>query len=150
MKREGMKRFNYLTSEIGGIYHLYAIKQGMSDSALDILYTICEQGDGCNQSDIYKLVGSSRQTINTAIHKLQKENFIILKVGIGKNTTVFLTEKGKEVVERKIQPLFQIENEIIEEWEDGEWNELLRLTEKYLDNIKDKVLAVRYLTTKED
>ena len=42
-----MKRFNYLLGEIEAVYHEVFFKLGLSDSAAKILYTICDEGDGC-------------------------------------------------------------------------------------------------------
>ncbi len=133
---EEWKRYNYLTCEIDSFYHAVAVKQGLSDSAMRILYTICEQGDGCKQSVIYKLAAISRQTVNTAIHKLEREDIIFLEAGEGRNTRVHLTEKGKMLVEEKIRPLLDAENEVLENWPEEERQELIRLTKKYLDDFK--------------
>lgn len=136
---ETLKRFNYLNSEINALYHTAATKLGLSDSTMSILYTICEQGDGCNQSDIYKLSGLSRQTVNSAIHKLKREHLVYLEAGEGRNTRVFLTDSGKLVMKEKVQPLVMSENELFAAWSEQEQQELLRLTKKYLDDFKKKV-----------
>ena len=54
-----LKRFNYLTNEIDAAYHEAARKLHLSDSALIILYTICNYGDSCLLSDIHRLSGIS-------------------------------------------------------------------------------------------
>ena len=65
-------QYTYLAGEINALYHEAAVKTGVSDSVQNILYVICEKGDRCLQSEISKLTGISRQTINSAIHKLEK------------------------------------------------------------------------------
>lgn len=50
--KAAMKRFNYLTTEIDAAYHEAALKLGLSDSAMLILYAICNSGDECPLSDI--------------------------------------------------------------------------------------------------
>ena len=47
-----IKRYNHLISEIDAVYHEISLKFGLSDSALIILYTICEHGDSCLLRDI--------------------------------------------------------------------------------------------------
>ena len=59
-----MQRVNYLQSEMNAAYHEAAVKLGMSDSTVQILYAICNSGDSCLLSDICKLLGTSKQTIN--------------------------------------------------------------------------------------
>ena len=38
-----MKRYNYLVGEIDAVYHEASLKLGLSDSALNILYAICDE-----------------------------------------------------------------------------------------------------------
>ena len=40
-----MKRCNHLLGEIEAVYHEIALKFGLSDSTMIILYTICDEGD---------------------------------------------------------------------------------------------------------
>lgn len=130
------EHYTYLAGEINALYHDAAVKMGISDSIQNILYVICEKGDQCLQSDISKLTGISRQTINSAIRKLEKDEIIYLKPGKGRNTVVCLTEKGKSFAAEKIYPLFEIENKIWDEWTDDEQHQYLMLTQKYRDALK--------------
>lgn len=130
------KQYTYLAGEINALYHEAAVKTGVSDSIQNILYVICENGTSCLQSEISKLTGISRQTINSAIRKLEKENIVYLKQGKGRNTIVCLTQRGEKYASEKIKPLFEIENKIWQEWTPEEQREYLRLTEKYRDALK--------------
>ena len=47
-----MNRYNYLVSEIDAVYHEAALRLGLSDSALNILYAICDNGEGCLLQDL--------------------------------------------------------------------------------------------------
>ena len=129
-------QYTYLAGEINALYHEAAVKMGIPDSVQNILYVICERGDSCLQSEISKLTGISRQTINSAIRKLEKEDIVYLEQGKGRNTIVCLTEKGKRYAVEKIHPLFEIENKIWNEWTEEEQQEYLRLTQKYRDALK--------------
>lgn len=129
-------QYTYLAGEINALYHEAAVKTGVSDSVQNILYVICEKGDCCLQSEISRLTGISRQTINSAIHKLEKEGIIRLEQGKGRNTIVCLTEEGKNYARRKIYPLFEIENKIWADWTEEEQQQYLLLTQKYRDGLK--------------
>ena len=129
-------QYTYLAGEINALYHEAAVKTGVSDSVQNILYVICEKGDRCLQSEISKLTGISRQTINSAIHKLEKEGIITLEQGKGRNTIVCLTWEGKAFARQKIYPLFEIENKIWEDWTEEEQQQYLLLTQKYRDGLK--------------
>ena len=129
-------QYTYLSGEINSLYHEAAVKMGISDSVQNILYVICEQGDRCLQSEISKLTGISRQTINSSIRKLEQEGILYLEPGKGRNTIVCLTEQGKIFAAEKVLPLFEIENRIWNEWSKEEQEEYLRLTKKYRDALK--------------
>ena len=62
-----MRRFNYLLSETDAAYHEAALRLGMSDSTMQVLYAICNNGDSCPLSEICSQSGISKQTINSAL-----------------------------------------------------------------------------------
>ena len=97
-----LNRINYLTNEIDAAYHEAARKLHLSDSALLILYTICNHGDGCLLYDICRLSGASKQTINSALRKLEAEGIIYLETFDGKKKKVYLTEKGRQVDRKSV------------------------------------------------
>ncbi|MBS6218014.1 MAG: winged helix-turn-helix transcriptional regulator [Clostridiales bacterium] len=130
------REYLHISGEIDSIYHELALKFGISDSVLNILYVVCEKGNQCLQSDIFRLTGMSRQTINTAIRKLEKDEILFLKQGPGRNTIVCLTEKGNAFCRKNIIPLFQIEDKIWNEWTDEEKKQYLAFEQKYCDSLK--------------
>ena len=71
-----LKKVNDIFSEIDFTYHEIARKSGLSDSEFNILYTLCELGNGCLLSLAYKHNGTSRQTIESAVRKLEKNELI--------------------------------------------------------------------------
>ena len=145
-----LKKFNYLVSETDSVYHDIARHMGISDSTMNVLYSLHELGDGAYQRDIYKLYGSSRQTVNSSIRKMVKDGLIYLKDGEGRHVRVFLTDEGKSLQEQTVLPLINAENEIFESWTAEERSALIRLTKKYLDDIKSKIPDIIYNNNKED
>lgn len=93
-------RINYLSSEIDSIYHQATLKIGLTDSSSRVLYTICDNGGECQLSDIYKLTGIRKQTVNSAIRGLEKDEVIYLKNNDGRSKKVILTDKGKLYLRR--------------------------------------------------
>lgn len=98
--------YAYLSAEITSLYHEAAVKIGISDTVLNILYVLCEKEGQCLQSDIFRLTGISRQTINSAIRKLEKVSLSIWNRE-GRNTMVCLTEKGKDFSTEKFSHYFK-------------------------------------------
>lgn len=136
MSYEKARMYAYLSAEITSLYHEAAVKMGISDTVLNILYVLCERGNQCLQSDIFRLTGISRQTINSAIRKLEKDGLAYLEQGEGRNTMVCLTEKGRVFSTEKVLPLFQIEDKIWNEWTVDEQEKYILFTQKYRDSFK--------------
>lgn len=128
--------YTHLAGEINSLYHEAAVKMGVSDSVMNILYVLWEKGARCFQSEISRLTGISRQTINSAVRRLKKDGIVYLEQGQGRNTIVCLTEKGRTFSEERISPLFAIENRIWNEWTAEEQQQYLELTKKYRDALK--------------
>lgn len=137
--KDELKRFNYLISEIGELYHEASVRFGMSDSAMQILYTLYVYGERCRLKDIARLSGISRQTINSAIRILESNGILYLEHKNGKNKLVCLTDKGYELVDIKIAPLVEMENQIFDEWPENERNEFLNSLQKYYNCLKSKL-----------
>lgn len=108
MRREITKRYNYLSSEINSLYHQAAKKMGISDSVQNILYVLCDQGNQALQSEICSISGISRQTINSALSKLEQEGLVRVEPDKGRNTMVFLTEEGRSSPPKRSPPSFKL------------------------------------------
>lgn len=129
-------QYTHLAGEINALYHEAAVKMGISDSVQNILYVLCEKNGRCLQSEICKLSGISRQTINSALRNLKKDEIVCLEQGSGRNTVVCLTEKGEAFAAEKVEPLLAMENKIWNEWTPDEQQAYLTLTQKYRDALK--------------
>ena len=132
------KRCNYLFGETNAVYHDMAVKMGMSDSAMNILYTICDSGESCLLKEICRRSGISKQTVNSAIRKLEQEGMVYLKSADSRNKYVCLTNRGKELSQNTVIRMIQAENEIFASWPKEEVDIYLELTEKYLNDLREK------------
>ena len=75
-----LKRLNHLQCEMSVVYHEMSLSVGQSDSVIQILYTICDSGgESCLLHDICNLTGLPKQTINSAIRKLEQEHILYLE-----------------------------------------------------------------------
>lgn len=131
-----MKRYNHLLGEINAVYHEISLKLGLSDSAMVILYTICDEGDSCLLSDICRRSGLSKQTANSAIRKLEAAGILYLeKAGI-RSKTVCLTAAGRELSNKTALRLLNAENAILASWSRQDVDKYLELTEKFLTDLR--------------
>ena len=93
--------FNHIYKEFNDVYREAATKVGLSLSGFDILYAICEMGDGCLQRDISQMCCIPKQTVNSSIRKLEQDRYLILEKGKGRDMHIHLTEKGQKLMEEK-------------------------------------------------
>ena len=134
-----MHRFTYLIGETDNTYHELALKVGLSDSAMLVLYTLCDMGGECSLQTICSFSGLAKQTVNSALRKLEKEEVVILKQQNGRNKNVKLTDKGMKLAENTVAKIMKIENEIMDSWTKEEVQQYLSLTERYLNMLKEKL-----------
>ena len=134
-----LKRLNYLTSEIDAAYHEAALKLGLSDSTMMVLYAACNNGGSCLLSEISKISGTSRQTINSALRKLEADGMIYLEADRGRRKKVCLTKKGMDCSKNGVAKLARLENEILGSWLEEEQEKYLELTQRYLSALKQKI-----------
>ena len=69
------------------------MKLGLSDSAMRILYALCDLGDRCPLQSICRRSGLSKQTVNSAIRKLEQEGILYLEQATARAKQVCLTER---------------------------------------------------------
>lgn len=122
---------NRLNKAIAELYHDLCVQLGISDSVFDIFYAIATLGDGCCQKEICDYAFTSKQTIHSAIHKLEKEGMLRLSPGKGREMHIFLTPAGVQFTREKIDPVIAGENEALSQMQPDETDQLLLLTEKY-------------------
>lgn len=133
-----MKRCNYLIGEIDAVYHEMAVNLGLSDSAMRILYAICDSGESCLLQEICRRSGVSKQTINSAIRKLEAEGIVYLEPAGGKSKNVCLTKEGKRLAEQTVIRIMEAENDILASWAKEDVDKYLGLTEEFLTAIREK------------
>ncbi|NDO47636.1 MarR family winged helix-turn-helix transcriptional regulator [Clostridium sp. MD294] len=140
--RHKLKEYNDIHRQMSDTYHEIAVKLKLSVSAFTVFYTICYMGGTCSQKDICDLFYTSKQTINSCIKKLEKENYIYLKQGKGKDKSIYLTQKGQQLVTQKIAPILEIEQNIFLDMTEQECDMLLQLSRKYLQCFKNKIKTI--------
>ena len=133
-----VKRINHLHSEINHVFHEMSQQMGLSDSVSYILYTICNFGDSCLLTDIINMTGIPKQTANSALRKLEGEGILRVEAVDCRRKRVILTEKGLALTQRTAGKMICMENEIFASWTAEERRIYLDLTQRYLNQLKDK------------
>ncbi len=137
------RRYNRLISEIDEVYHEVAIRQGFSDSAMAILYALSDNDGQCRLPELIKSSGVNKQTINSALRKLEKDEIIYLEPAGGKSKRVCLTEKGFSTVHETVELVLNVEKKIYSSWSQEEWKLYLQLTERYLGQLREEMKEIK-------
>lgn len=133
------KEFCLKTLEIDSLYHEAAFKLGVADSVLWILYTISLQGEKSRLHDIIVFSGLSKQTVNSALRKLEKYEFIYLENIDSRRKNVCLTEKGKDLAAKSSVIIMGMENDIFDSWPKEDAELFLNLTKRFCNDLKLRV-----------
>lgn len=133
---EEMRRFNNLLGEIDAAYHEANQRLGLTDSAMQVLYVLCNDGGESLLSRICRISGASKQTINSALRGLEKEDYIRLETLPGRRRKVCLTQRGRELAERTALRLIGVENAVFGGWTLEERETYLALTQRYLTDFR--------------
>ena len=134
-----LKEYNHIYKEANDIYHEIARKLQLSDSALDIFYTIFEIGDNCLQRDICKASCMPKQTVNSSIRKLQTDGYLTLSPGKGRSMHIHLIASGQKLIQEKLVPLIRIENDAFEDMTVEECEQLIHLNAKYNQALRSRL-----------
>ena len=137
-----LRRFNRLIGEMSAAYHEAALKFGLPESAMEVLYTVCAEGDGCPISEILCQSSMSKQTLNSALRRLEREGVICLETNGGRRKRVCLTEKGKDLCRRTAMKVIAIENSILDAWTLQEQETYMTMTQQYAQALKAGIEAI--------
>lgn len=132
------RTFNHIIGEINAAFHETALKFGLSDSAMGVLYALSMEEGRCQISDICNISCLPKQTVNSALRKLEREGIIGMESADGKKKIVFLTEKGRILADKTAKRILEIEDEIYARWSDADREKYIDLSRRYLNELKEK------------
>lgn len=135
------QRLNKNYNEINGLYHDISMKLGLSDSESMVMYMLYDTLEPLTQSDIVKATGLSKQTLNSAVRKLEKEGIIILEKLNEKSKRIVMTNQGQVLIAQKIKPLVDMEDRVLDSWREEDRLKYLELIETFKEQFEKEVKA---------
>ncbi len=105
--QELQRAFDMNVKAIDEAYDRTAKRCHLSPSSFDILYTLFAYGDGCTQKELCERCYDGKQTVNSAVHKMQRDGLLQISAGTGRNTHVHLTDAGRAYAARAIAPVLE-------------------------------------------
>ncbi len=133
--------YNQLWMELDDLYSDYAKSSGLPECAFWIFYTLYESKDIYTQKDLSEKWSFSRQTVNSALKKLESEGLVRLVPlpGQKKNKQLVLTEEGDVFAQKVIIPIIEAEKNAFGGLGNEEQKMLLCLTQKYLRRLQAEI-----------
>ena len=134
--------YNQLIKEMDDLYRVYAKNCNLSEAAFWILYCIRErEKEAFTQREICGYWFYTPQTVNSALKNMTEEGLLILRTEEDnrKNKRIYLTEKGKETVERIVVPLMDAERRALAAIGEQEAAIFLKTMKKHTELFREEI-----------
>ena len=140
--------FNQLLKRMDNVYDKLAKSSGISDTAFWIIYTVKNEKETYKQKDLCDMWSYSKQTINSALKRLEEQNIIKLESVLEnkKDKKIVLTKTGEKIAKELIEPVNEIEKKSLGKIK--EKREFLNLFKKYIETIEEE--TENFIKSKED
>ncbi len=141
--KEELERINQQLKELAGIYKNAVSNSGISENELWIWYTLINMGDKYSQQDICSMWSFSKQTVNTIVTHMVKNNYVTLEVvpGTRNRKEIHLTDEGRKFGESIITPIVKAEARALEHLTSKEKFVFYAVLKKYTDNLKAEIYS---------
>ncbi len=134
-----LARYNQLCRGYDDIYRQAALEAGISFVPYYILLMLCCSDRPLTQSDIQKRAFYPKQTINSAVMRLQDLGYLEL-LPQGRRKILTLTDTGKAFCNQRVLPVLDAEQESFMELSLQEQEQLLLATEKHIRLFRQRLV----------
>ena len=131
---DGMKR-------LGDVYRIAVKRLGMSECAFWILYTLRTEEGPFTQTEICEFLREPKQTVNSALKKLEAEGCLSLGAGEDmRSKSVRLTPEGERLAERTCDRVAEAETSALGRLSDSERGTLVQLLRRFSELLEEELL----------
>ena len=137
---EYIKQLDEQMKGYDSIYHDAAVKYGLSDTSMWILYLVSDDSESYTQQDLCRRCYFPKQTINTALNSLIKNGHARLEPisGTRNSKRIILTESGKAFAAETTDKLKKAENTAYRRFTDEELNFYLDMSARLNDYLREE------------
>lgn len=114
------------------LYHRIAVQLGISETALWVLYNLCDTDEVFTQNSLAELWCIPKQTVNSAITSLVKKGYVHLEqIAAARNSkAILLTEEGTVFCRNAIMPILNAEQSAFLQLTEAERGNFIALLKK--------------------
>ena len=139
-----LAQYNKSFKSIDETYRNVAKRFGMSECTFWILYTLRAENPPMTQSEICALQNQPKQTVNSALKKLENGGILTLSPGADRrNKYVSLTEKGLQLAKKTVDVFAESEAKALLLMSENEQDSLCLLLEKYSNLLNDNLQMLK-------
>ena len=136
-------KYNRIYKENNYLYRGVAKTLGVSDSVFWILYSLRERSGGATQSEICNMLYEPKQTVNSALKKMEAEGYITMASHPDRRRKLLvLTQKGEELAEKTADKVLALECSALREMSEADRQAFLRLFQTYTEILKEKISSI--------
>ncbi len=133
---KSLSEYNRIFRENDELYRDLAKRCGLSDAAFWILYVLRADSDGITQSEICAALYLPKQTVNSALKKMEFDGVIELtQQNNARSKSISLTEKGLALAERTVDRVIAAEEAAFSAMSEEERARMLALFRRYTDHL---------------
>lgn len=138
--------------ETDALYSAVAERSGMSSAMFWTMYAVCSKDGPCAQKDVCGICAMSKQTVHSALKKLQAQGYLYLDVSPAdrRSKYIFLTELGERYRKEKLYPLFEAEKSAFAGMDEAARTGLLRGSRAYLRQLRAALGPILAATTENE
>lgn len=139
-----LSEFNSIIKESDDIYRCAAKALGLPDCAFWILYTLRAETEPVTQRGICNTMYQPKQTVNSALKKLEQDGVIRLtEMADRRSKQVLLTDRGRSLAGQTVDRVIDAEQHALSCLTDQEQEAFLALFHKYTKLLKENMTALQ-------
>lgn len=137
-----IREFNEADKEMNIIYHRLARHYRLSDSVFWVLYLLGEARGPMTQTKLCSALFLSKQTVNSALKKLESEGYITLTPAGAHTKNISLTKSGTKLCEQTVDKVIEAECAALGNMTDEESENMTALMKLYSVLLKNQTAKI--------
>lgn len=140
--RKKLYEYNNVLKSIDDCYRNIAKRYGFSEAAFWTLYTLRMEPGNITQSDVCTVLYQPKQTVNSALKKLESEGYITLTPAGAHTKNISLTKSGTKLCEQTVDKVIEAECAALGNMTDEESENMTALMKLYSVLLKSQTAKI--------
>ena len=140
--RKKLYEYNNVLKSIDDCYRNIAKRYGFSEAAFWTLYTLRMEPGNITQSDVCTVLYQPKQTVNSALKKLESDGYITLTPAGAHTKNISLTKSGTKLCEQTVDKVIEAECAALGNMTDEETENMTALMKLYSILLKNQTAKI--------